>query len=74
MLTDAPAPDAWPITATVFVLMPKQSADATQTAATLRFFEWALGQGKTDAERLNYVPLPPLLVEKIEEYWARTIH
>jgi phosphate transport system substrate-binding protein len=73
VLTDAPAKDAWPITATVFVLMHKQSADAAQSAATLQFFQWALEQGKSDAERLNYVPLPQPLVRQVEEYWARTI-
>jgi len=73
VLTDAPANDAWPITATVFVLMPRQSAEAMQMVATLKFFEWALEQGRPDAERLNYVPLPPSLVKQVEAYWARTI-
>jgi phosphate transport system substrate-binding protein len=73
VLTDAPGKDAWPITATVFVLMYKHPKDAPQSAEALEFFRWALEQGKSDAQRLNYVSLPESLVKQIEEYWAQNI-
>jgi len=73
VLTEAPGKDSWPITATVFVLMYKHPKDAAQSAETLRFFQWALEQGKPDAQRLNYVSLPESLVKQIEEYWAQNI-
>jgi len=73
VLTEAPGKDAWPITATVFVLMYKRPKDAPQSAEALKFFRWALEQGKPDAQRLNYVSLPESLVKQIEEYWAQNI-
>lgn len=73
VLTEAPGNDAWPIAATVFVLMYKHPRDALQSAEALRFFRWALEQGKSDAQRLKYVSLPDTLVKQIEDYWALNI-
>ncbi len=71
VLTEAPGKDAWPITATVFVLMYKQPKDAPQSAEALRFFRWALEEGKSDAQLLNYVSLPQALVKQVEDYWTQ---
>jgi phosphate transport system substrate-binding protein len=73
VLTDAAGKDSWPITATVFVLMPKSAPDPTKSAEALRFFRWALEQGQADAKSLDYVPLPEGLVKQIEAYWAQSI-
>ncbi len=73
VLTDAPGKDAWPITATVFVLMYKHPKDAEQSAEALRFFRWALEEGKFEARRQNFVSLPETLVKQVEEYWAQNI-
>lgn len=73
VLTDAPGKDAWPIAATVFVLMYKHPKDASQSTEALRFFRWALEQGKPDAQRLNYVSLPDNLIKQIEKYLAENI-
>jgi phosphate transport system substrate-binding protein len=35
----------------------------------LDFFKWALESGQTQAETLNYVPLPSTLVQQIKTYW-----
>ena len=70
VITDAPGENAWPITATNFMLMHKQPKDAKRTADTLEFFKWAFEQGGAQAEALHYVPLPPELVQQIEAYWA----
>ena len=70
VITDAPGENAWPITATNFMLMHKQPKDAKRTADTLEFFKWAFEQGGAQAEALHYVPLPPELVKQIEAYWA----
>lgn len=71
VLTDATGKDAWPITATVFVLMHRHPNDARQSAEALKFFRWALEQGRSDAMRLNYVPLPEGLIKQIEDYWVQ---
>ena len=70
VITDAPGANAWPITATNFILMYKQPKDAQRSQHTLAFFKWALENGQAQAQSLDYVPLPPELVQQIEGYWA----
>ena len=70
VITDAPGADAWPITATNFMLMHKQPKDAARSKATLDFFKWAFESGQAQATELHYVPLPAELVQQIEAYWA----
>jgi phosphate transport system substrate-binding protein len=71
VLTNAPGEDAYPITATTFVLMPKAPKSPERSAAATDFVRWALENGKPQAETLNYVPLPPALVDQIERYWQQ---
>ena len=70
VITNAPGETAWPITATNFMLMPKQAKDPARSQATLEFFRWAFENGRDQADALHYVPLPPELVQQIESYWA----
>lgn len=70
VITDAPGEQAWPITATNFMLMHKQPKDPARSRATRDFFKWAFEQGRAQAQDLHYVPLPPELVQQIEAYWA----
>ena len=73
VITDAPGEASWPITASVFILVHRQPKDAAATALALDFFRWAWRNGADQAEALDYVPLPPALVERIEAYLARRI-
>jgi phosphate transport system substrate-binding protein len=73
VMTDAPGPNAYPITATTFALMYKHPKDAPRTATTLKFFRWTLDNGRADAAKLDYVSLPPALAKRIEAYWAAEI-
>ena len=70
VITNAPGDDAWPISATNFMLMPKQPRNAARSQATLAFFKWAFESGQAQASELHYVPLPAELVQQIEAYWA----
>ena len=70
VITDAPGADAWPITATNFILMRKQPRDAAAAKAALEFFRWAYADGSEQAKSLDYVPLPAELVAQIEAYWT----
>jgi len=70
VITNAPGANAWPITATNFMLMHKQPKDAKRSADTLAFFKWAFENGQAQASELHYVPLPPELVKQIEAYWG----
>ena len=71
ILTDAPGADSWPITATVFILMPKKGPDPAKTDEALRFFRWVLTDGQADSRSLTYVPLPDGLVKQIDSYLAQ---
>ena len=71
LLTDPPGENAYPIAATVFVLMHKGASPA-RTRATLDFFRWSLADGARNATRLGYVPLPAPLVDEVRQYWAKT--
>ena len=71
LLTDVPGEAAYPITATVFVLMNK-SASRARTRAALDFFRWSLEKGSSTATQLGYVPLPDFLIGQVKDYWATT--
>jgi phosphate transport system substrate-binding protein len=34
------------------------------------FFRWSLVNGQAQAKALDYVPLPPALVQQVETYWT----
>jgi phosphate transport system substrate-binding protein len=70
VMTDAPGANAYPITATTFVLMHKQPRSPQSAAVAVDFMRWSLENGQPQAESLNYVSLPVALVQQIEAYWA----
>jgi phosphate transport system substrate-binding protein len=73
VITNSPAAQAWPISATNFILMYKQPKDAKRSRNALDFFKWALENGQPQADALHFVPLPKELVEQVEAYWASDI-
>jgi phosphate transport system substrate-binding protein len=73
VMTDAPGPQAYPVTATTFVLMHKTPKDGARSAAALKFFKYSLEHGQPAAAALDYVSLPAPLVARIEHYWASDI-
>jgi phosphate transport system substrate-binding protein len=70
IITNAPGDQAWPITATNFILMYKQPKNPERSQQAIDFFTWALENGQAQADELHYVPLPPELVQQVEAYWA----
>ena len=68
VMTNAPGQNAYPITATTFILMPKQPRDKEKSQAAIAFFKYALEKGQDQARKLDYVPLPAELVHQIESY------
>jgi phosphate transport system substrate-binding protein len=69
VMTNAPGEHAYPITATVFILMHKRPNAPERAAVAMDFFKWALENGEEQAASLEYVSLPPDLVQKIQIYW-----
>jgi phosphate transport system substrate-binding protein len=72
LLADGPGENAYPITATVFVLMHK-TAPRARTRAALDFFQWSLEKGSGIATQLGYVPLPEQLVQQVKTYWSKAL-
>ncbi len=73
VMTNAPGANSYPITASTFVLMYKHPKNAAGSAATRKFFMWALTKGQPQALSLDYVPLPAPLVNRIQSYVAANI-
>ncbi len=69
LITNAPGENAWPITATSWVIMYKQPKNMEHSKVVMDFFKWSYEHGQDAARSLDYVPLPPSLVQQIEEYW-----
>lgn len=73
LMTATGGPDAYPIAATTFIVMPRSPKDPARSAAALAFFKWVLENGDSDAAELRYVALPPNVVLLVEKYWATHI-
>jgi phosphate transport system substrate-binding protein len=74
VMTNAPGVNAYPLTATTFVLMYKQPKNMATTKEALKFFRWSLEKGQPQASSLDYVPLPPALVQRVISYVNTNIH
>jgi phosphate transport system substrate-binding protein len=73
ILTDQSGDNSWPITASTFILMPKQPPDAAAATEALKFFSWAFDNGGKTAEDLDYIPMPTAVVALIKKSWADDI-
>lgn len=69
LFLDSSGADAWPISATTWVLVYKNPPDQAATANALKFFQWGLEKGDQLATSLDYVPLPDNAVKAIETSW-----
>jgi phosphate transport system substrate-binding protein len=73
VLTDQPGDKSWPITGASFILIYRQTADATRTREMLKFFDWCLRNGGDTAKGLHYVPLPANVIKLVEDLWTKEI-
>ena len=69
IITNAPGQNAWPITATNFILVRKGGKQGTRSA--IDFFRWVYANGDAAAASLGYVPLPDAVVRQVEAYWSQ---
>ena len=72
ILTNQSGAASWPITGASFILVHADSKDAN-TAAALKFFDWAYKSGQPLAESLDYVPLPAGVVKLVEKTWQDSL-
>ncbi len=73
VITDAPGAQAYPISATNFILVFKNPKKPQRSKDTLAFFDWVYTNGDASAENLGYVALPADLTNSIKAYWAANI-
>jgi phosphate transport system substrate-binding protein len=73
VMTNAAGANAYPIAASTFILLPKQPKDKTKSNAAIAFFKYALENGRGQAKKLDYVPLPADLAKQIESYISQNV-
>jgi phosphate transport system substrate-binding protein len=73
VLTDQAGKDAWPISGATFIMMYKTQDKPVNAANSLKFFDWAYGNGDKMADELEYVPLPAPVKEIVRKSWAANI-
>jgi len=73
ILTDQPGDKSWPIVASTFILMHKDSTDKAASTEALKFFTWAFANGGKMAEDLDYISIPDPVVKLIEKTWSADI-
>jgi phosphate transport system substrate-binding protein len=73
ILTDQPGDTSWPIVASTFILIHKDSTDKTATQDALKFFKFSFDKGAKMAEDLDYIPMPEPVIKQIEKTWSSEI-
>ena len=63
-ITDAAAPDAYPIASFTWLLVPSTIADAEKGRTIVAFLKWMLVDGQTYTKPLGYAPLPESVIAK----------
>jgi phosphate transport system substrate-binding protein len=61
-ITNAPGPDAYPISTFTWLLVPSQIPDAAKRTAIVDFLKWMLIKGQGFNEGLGYAKLPPNVI------------
>lgn len=63
----------WPIVSATFIELPKNPTNAAAALEVMKFFDWAYTNGGPIAEKLNYIPLPAAVQERVRAAWAAEI-
>jgi len=71
--TDQPGKEAWPLTNPTYILMYKTQEKPASAAASLKFFDWAFGNGDKMADELDYVPLPDSVKTLVRKLWTENL-
>jgi phosphate transport system substrate-binding protein len=64
-LMNAPGDHAYPISSFTWILLYREQHDATKGHVLVDFLRWALTSGAESARRLEYAPIPLVLVERL---------
>jgi phosphate transport system substrate-binding protein len=64
-ITDAPGPNAYPISSFTYLLIPTHPADMAKEKVIKDMLNWIITSGESEAPSLSYAPLPPALAAKV---------
>jgi len=64
---------AGPITGVSFILVYAEPPDPGATAEALKFFDWAYNNVPRWRPELDYVPLPPSLIQQVRTTWQKEV-
>jgi len=70
VLTEQPGKESWPLTGATFILMHKSQDKPVQATNSLKFFDWAYGNGDKMAADLEYVTLPDSVKNLVRKQWG----
>jgi phosphate transport system substrate-binding protein len=65
-ITDAPGPQAYPISSFTYLLVYQKQTDKAEGDAIVKFLHWAITTGQQYAVPLKYAPLPAAVVQREE--------
>jgi phosphate transport system substrate-binding protein len=70
-LTDAGGGDAYPVTGTAWAILPADLAGRAGAKELVGFLRWATHEGQAYVAELQFAPLPPGLVKRIDDRLSR---
>ena len=69
-IVNAPGAEAYPISSFTWLLVYQTMPNADKGKKLLTFLHWALHDGEASASRLDYAPLPAVLVTRLDSTLA----
>jgi phosphate transport system substrate-binding protein len=72
-IVNAPGNAAYPISSFTWILVYEQQRDPVKGKALVDFLRWAYNNGQATASTLDYSPLPPMMIKRLEAR-LNTIH
>jgi phosphate transport system substrate-binding protein len=66
-ITNAPGPNAYPISSFTWLLIPIQSQDPAKGKVLHDFLEWMLDHGEAEASSMTYAPLPASVIARVRQ-------
>jgi phosphate transport system substrate-binding protein len=64
-ITNAPGPNAYPISSFTYLLIPTHPTDAAKEKVLKDLLSWCLKSGEGEVSSLSYAPLPEELIDKV---------
>jgi phosphate transport system substrate-binding protein len=66
-IVNAPGAGAYPIASFTWIIFYQQQADGDKGQKLVDFLRWALREGGSSAAALDYAPLPPQMITRLEQ-------